>query len=174
MPFPTYFSHIVVVSAPIHAFLEFFLPLLHTIFCPSHWLLYSIAIVETMNSCERGMNPVTMTIIHPWKEYWQSRGLNQRPSVLKWCMLLTELKVSAKFNPFPNKPWFSCVCSTSLLKTLWEKEKLLVRAISPFPTAFSTLSTIFSYFKIVVSKLFQFGRVQNLSFGKGLIEILLK
>ena len=29
------------------------------------------------------------------------------------------------FNPFPNKPWFLRVCSTSLLKTLWEKEKLL-------------------------------------------------
>ena len=26
---------------------------------------------------------------------------------------------------FPNKPWFSRLCSTSLLKTLWEKEKLL-------------------------------------------------
>ena len=25
-------------------------------------------------------------------------------------------------NPFPNKPWFSRVCSSSLLKTLWEKE----------------------------------------------------
>ena len=30
------------------------------------------------------------------------------------------------FKPFPNKPWFLRVCSTSLLKTLWEKEKLLV------------------------------------------------
>ena len=29
-------------------------------------------------------------------------------------------------NPFPNKPWFLRVCSASLLKTLWEKEKLLV------------------------------------------------
>ena len=29
-------------------------------------------------------------------------------------------------NPFPNKPWFLRVCSKSLLKTLWEKEKLLV------------------------------------------------
>ena len=28
-------------------------------------------------------------------------------------------------NPFPNKPWFLRVCSTSLLKTLWEKENLL-------------------------------------------------
>ena len=26
------------------------------------------------------------------------------------------------FNSFPNKPWFLCVCSTSLLKTLWEKK----------------------------------------------------
>ena len=30
------------------------------------------------------------------------------------------------FNSFPNKPWFLRVCSTSLLKTLWENEKLLV------------------------------------------------
>ena len=27
---------------------------------------------------------------------------------------------------FPNKPWFLLVCCASLLKTLWEKEKLLV------------------------------------------------
>ena len=30
------------------------------------------------------------------------------------------------FNPFPNKPCFLRVCSTSHLKTLWEKEKLLI------------------------------------------------
>ena len=42
------------------------------------------------------------------------------------------------FNPFPNKPWFLRVCSTSLLKTLWEKEKLLVMSNSPFSTVFST------------------------------------
>ena len=29
-------------------------------------------------------------------------------------------------NPFPNKPWFLRVCSTSLLKTLWERVKLLI------------------------------------------------
>ena len=40
-------------------------------------------------------------------------------------------------NPFPNKPGFLHVCTTSLLKTLWGKEKLLVKAISPFPTMFS-------------------------------------
>ena len=36
------------------------------------------------------------------------------------------------FNPFPNKPWFLCVCSKSLLKTLWEKEKLLVMSTFSF------------------------------------------
>ena len=39
-------------------------------------------------------------------------------------------------NPFPNKPWFLRVCNTSLLKTQWEKKKLLV--ISPLPAMFST------------------------------------
>ena len=43
--------------------------------------------------------------------------------------------------------------------------------ISPLPTVFSTFwecSAIFLKFKFVVCKLFQLGRVQNLSFGKGL------
>ena len=46
------------------------------------------------------------------------------------------------FNPFPNKPLFLHVCTTSLFKRLWEKEKLQ-RAISPFPTVFSTGMEIF-------------------------------
>ena len=68
-----------------------------------------------------------------------------------------------RLNPFPNKPWFLHVCSTSLLKTLWEKEKLLV--ISNFSFcysvfyAFGKLSAIFIKLKIVVCKLFQFGIV---------------
>ena len=40
--------------------------------------------------------------------------------------LQTTDKVHVSLNPFPNKPWFLCVCSTSLLKTLLEKEKLLI------------------------------------------------
>ena len=35
-------------------------------------------------------------------------------------------------NPFPNNPWFLPVCSTSLLKTLCEKEKLLVTSSFSF------------------------------------------
>ena len=41
-------------------------------------------------------------------------------------------------NTFPNKPWILRVCSTSLLKTQWEKENCSLWAISPFPTVFST------------------------------------
>ena len=66
-------------------------------------------------------------------------------------------------NPFPNKPWFLRVCSTSLLKTLWEKEKLLVTSNFSFSHSvfnlFKELSFIFIKFEIVVCKLFQFGRV---------------
>ena len=77
-------------------------------------------------------------------------------------------------NLFPNKPWFLRVCSTSLLKTLWEKEKLLVTSNFSFSHSvfypFVKLSIIFVKFEIVVCKLFQFGSVQNLSFGKVLIS----
>ena len=50
-------------------------------------------------------------------------------------MLVMDRKIN--FNPVTNKPWFVCVCSTSLLKTLWEKEKLLVMSIFTFATVFS-------------------------------------
>ena len=46
-------------------------------------------------------------------------------------------------NPFPNMPWFLLVCCTSLLKTLWEKEKLLVT---------SNFSFSHSVFKRLVSQ----------------------
>ena len=75
-------------------------------------------------------------------------------------------------NPFPNKPCFLCVCSTSLLKTLWEKEKLLITSNFSFSYIifylFEELSAILIIFKIVVCKLYQFGKVLKLSFGKGL------
>ena len=77
------------------------------------------------------------------------------------------------FNPFPNKPWFLRVCSLSLLKTLWEKEKLLITSNFSFSHSvfypFGELTTIFITFEIVICKLFEFGGVLNLSFGKGLM-----
>ena len=66
-------------------------------------------------------------------------------------------------NPFPNKPWFLRVCSKTLLKTLWEKEKLLVTNNFLFSNSvfkpFGELSPIFIKLKIVVCKLFQFRRL---------------
>ena len=75
------------------------------------------------------------------------------------------LHVLSQFNPFPNKPLFLCVCSVILLKTLWEKEKLLVTSNFSFSHSvfypFGELSAIFIKIKIVVCKLFQLGRVLN-------------
>ena len=55
--------------------------------------------------------------------------------------------LKASFNPFPNKPWFLRVCSTSPLKTLWEKEKLLITSNFSFSHSvfypFRELSSIF-------------------------------
>ena len=100
--------------------------------------------------------------------FYSSRGffVFLRLSFLDFCQsfsIWTGLKFSHKFNPFPNKPWFLRVYSTSLLKTLWEKEKLLVTSNFSFSHSVfypsKELSAIFIKFEIIVCKLFQFGRV---------------
>ena len=57
-------------------------------------------------------------------------------------------------NPLPNMPWFSRVCCTRLLKTLWEKEKLLVTSNFSFSHSvfypFGELSAIFIKFDFVI------------------------
>ena len=66
-------------------------------------------------------------------------------------------------NHFPNNPWFLRVCRISLLKTMWEKEKLLVTSnfsfshIVFYPSG--EIPAIFIKFELVVCKLFQFGEV---------------
>ena len=54
--------------------MEFFSPVLCTVFFASNGLLSYITIVETMDSGERGLNPVGMTIINPQIEYCWFRG----------------------------------------------------------------------------------------------------
>ena len=75
-------------------------------------------------------------------------------------------------KPFLNKPWLLRVWSTSLFKTLWEKEKLLITSNFSFSHSvfypFWELSVIFIKFKTTVCNIFQFVGVWNLSFGKGL------
>ena len=70
------------------------------------------------------------------------------------------------FKLFSNKPCFLSVCSTSSLKTLWEKEKLLVTSNFSFSHSVyyssGELSAIFIKSEIVVDKIFQFGPVRNI------------
>ena len=67
------------------------------------------------------------------------------------------------FNPFPYNDTYWRHWEKSLLKTLWEKEKLLVTSSFSFSHSvfypFGWLSAIFIQLEIVVCKLFQFGRV---------------
>ena len=79
-------------------------------------------------------------------------------SVQIYCISVYSLLLTT-LNPFPKKPWFLRVCSTSLLKTQWEKENLLVTSnfsfFHSFFYPFRKTSTIFINFKIVVCELFQ-------------------
>ena len=43
---------------------------------------------------------------------------------------------SSWFNPFPNKPWFLCVCSTSLMKTVGKGEIARDEQFLLFPQCF--------------------------------------
>ena len=80
------------------------------------------------------------------------------------CWLIQiQVICSPQFNPFPHNDSFWCPWETSLLKTLHEKEKLLVMSNFSFSHGvfylFGWLSLIFVKFEIMVRKLFQFGRV---------------
>ena len=79
----------------------------------------------------------------------------------RYRMIFSE--ISKSNNPFATKPLFLRVCSTCLLKTQWEKEKLLVTSNFSFSYSafypFEELSDTLIKFEIVVCKLFQFRRV---------------
>ena len=71
--------------------------------------------------------------------------------------------LSWDINPFPNKPGFLRVYRTSLLKTLPEKKKSLETSKFSYTRSvfylFWELPAIFKKSRIVVCKLFRFGRV---------------
>ena len=75
-------------------------------------------------------------------------------------------------NPFQNKPWFLRVCSISHLKTLGEKEELLITSNSSFSLSvfysIVELSAIFIKSKIVVCKLLSLEESKICCFGKDL------
>ena len=75
-------------------------------------------------------------------------------------------------NLFPHNYILWQVWKRSLFKTLWEKEKLLSQAISPFSTMFCTLSKteiiIFVIFNLSSAYAFSLVWSKILSFGNGL------
>ena len=78
-----------------------------------------------------------------------------------------------EFNLFANKPWFLRPCSTTLsvLKTLWEKEKLLVTSNFTFSAVFSTRLRNFMLFssnsKLSSANSFNLEKTKICRLGKG-------
>ena len=70
------------------------------------------------------------------------------------------------YKPFPKQAWvFTCLQYKPLGNTVGKGEIAFSHSVF-YP--FVELSANLIPFEIVVCKLFQFGKVQNLSFGKGL------
>ena len=126
-------------SAPIRAFLELFKPVLYILPKPpanfphnhwrnnwtemrEEWILSQWLSSILGNNIGRAGDQTSDLLFSSSQRYRLSYGTPRR--ILNLLMITcTELDW---LNPFPNKPWFLRVCSTSLSKTLWEKEKLLV------------------------------------------------
>ena len=77
-----------------------------------------------------------------------------------------------QLNPFPNKPWFLHVCSTSLLKTMWERKKLLITSNFSFSHSvfypFEELSSVLIKFEIVVCNSLSLEESKTCRLGEGL------
>ena len=72
-----------------------------------------------------------------------ARSISPVPTLFQKAVLFMALKTRNRtVNPFPRKPLFLRVCSTSLFKKKTGKS----RVISHFPMEFSTLSAIFRPF----------------------------
>ena len=117
-----------------------------------------------------GNNKIHISVIHHKKgaSFMHLQKLPTHVSLcsrhrVTWIKILGHLEVVYNINPFQNKPWFLCVCSTSLLKLLREKEKSLIMSNFSFSHSVfypaGELSDIFIKSEIVICKLFQFGRV---------------
>ena len=74
-------------SAAIRAFLEFFKPMLRTVFFPTHWLLSHFTIVQAMDSCDRGMNPVALHYHQSLERILAKLGIEPVTPVLKYATL---------------------------------------------------------------------------------------
>ena len=82
-----------------------------------------------------------------------------------------EITCRQPLNCFQNKPLFLHVCSTSLLKTLWEKEKLLVTSNFSFSFSvfhpFKRIFIIFIKLKLSLQTLSIWKSLKFVNLGKG-------
>ena len=102
------------------------------------------------------LKKITLNVRSCWHQ-GEKITLDFKPSFYQFENSLDMKSFWFQFNPFPNKPWFSHVCSTSLLKTLLEMEKLLLKSNFSIPKGvyypFGKLSAIFIEFETVICKL---------------------
>ena len=116
---------------------------------------------KNIDSSDRGLNPVVMTIqIKTRGPWWHCIA----PLADTWNPFITNITIRGNwFNPLPHNPDFLLPAEKSLLKTLWEKEKMLVTSIFSFthnvfyPSQNKFQFFIYIYF--VICKSFQFGQV---------------
>ena len=154
------------VNLQIHTF-DYTVYIVFLLFCvrlfssfPQNHCRYNGQWLERNESCHNGI----WSVWHYMLEF-----------LLCTCRIESFLFLPAIFlfqlTPFPNKPWFLRVCSTNLLKTLWEKEKLLIQVITPFLTVFSTLLINFPPFssnlKLLPANSFSLEESKICRLGKG-------
>ena len=93
-------------------------------------LRYTSMLINKLNIGGRPHWWVYMNSIRPFIVHFISTFVTEESECIDYIAIFVKWLILREgaviFNPFPNKPWFSRVCSTSLLKTLREKEKLLI------------------------------------------------
>ena len=113
--------------------------------------------LSVVSSCILALSPATTNRLLGATLTWATGSDDKETKITKSVVRYT---VSL---PFSKQALVLRVCSMSLLKTLWEKEKLLIMSNFSFSHSvfypFGELSAIFIKSEIVVCKLFQFGRV---------------
>ena len=81
-------------------------------------------------------------------------------------------RIFCHFNPFPKMPWFLRVCSASLLITLWEKEKLLVKSnFSFFHSIFYPFLLFSPNLKLSSASTFSLEKSKICCLGKGKLNL---
>ena len=120
------------------------------------------------------MNPITMIIINPRKEYWPSRESNQRPPVLKSATLPTELWGSASdeqpffLNLLPNDKvleWHKLKAFADLKINVSQKMKFPFRREESIVVRGSQFTSIFSFSLNVFIRFLSQGPWGSLLFG---------